>query len=389
MLSGAKLGESFEPAGGYQCASLIPGGCGILIKPDSKADFRLQINRSQQFSNSELRVAKAFIEVLSEISEHVDAAFGQDLLNALPRRVVARCVGGHLVNIVVSVIDGLESWSSQTYEGQRITSAIGIEPKIESSKKFVTVRMFFDRAYSAVLTNGIDTVITFGNNGRLLQHLSLDSSAANSCAPFRYAAIANWAIDGRRAFALSRGGEILVFENGRLVFAKRSGVWHHLVHEPVITQMALPQNPAIRQAVYESCLDVSFARTGGCIAVVGSSHRTDVLRNGAIHERDMLTQTSHRKPRLLNTIVAGRPFQDLDRRLRQELLAMDGATVIDHRGQILAAGAIANVPSGSAGGGRLAAAIELGKYGLGIKISQEGPIRGYRGGSANEVLAIC
>ena len=44
-----------------------------------------------------------------------------------------------------------------------------------------------------------------------------------------------------------------------------------------------------------------------------------------------------------------------DRRLRQELAAIDGATVLSFEGDVLAVGAIVKIPGGSAGGGRLAA----------------------------------
>lgn len=78
--------------------------------------------------------------------------------------------------------------------------------------------------------------------------------------------------------------------------------------------------------------------------------------------------------------VLREPFQRLARRIRQEVLALDGATVIDHLGQVLAVGAIVHVPAGSEGGGRLAAAKRLSKLGLGIKVSSDGPITGFRDG---------
>ena len=54
--------------------------------------------------------------------------------------------------------------------------------------------------------------------------------------------------------------------------------------------------------------------------------------------------------------------------------------VLDHTGVILAAGAIIEVPSGSVGGGRTAAALRLSTIGLGVKVSQDGTITGFRGG---------
>ena len=57
---------------------------------------------------------------------------------------------------------------------------------------------------------------------------------------------------------------------------------------------------------------------------------------------------------------------------------MDGAVILRHTGEVLAAGSIVKVPSGSAGGGRRAAAFQLSRLGLGIKISADGPITGFR-----------
>jgi hypothetical protein len=81
--------------------------------------------------------------------------------------------------------------------------------------------------------------------------------------------------------------------------------------------------------------------------------------------------------RLLQRAIDGRPFHALDRRLRQEILAIDGATILDHTGQLLAAGAILKVPGGSSGGGRRAAAVALAAYGVGIKVSADGGIEGF------------
>ena len=83
------------------------------------------------------------------------------------------------------------------------------------------------------------------------------------------------------------------------------------------------------------------------------------------------------KSKTIRAMVNDR-FQSLDRRLRQELLALDGAMVLDHLGNIIAAGAIVSVPAGSEGGGRTAAAKKGSSLGLGIKISEDGGISVYK-----------
>ena len=76
----------------------------------------------------------------------------------------------------------------------------------------------------------------------------------------------------------------------------------------------------------------------------------------------------------MKSVIAGKKFHELSRPLRQEILSMDGATIIFDDGTILAVGAILKINSGSDGGGRRAAARALSKYGIGIKVSSDGQI---------------
>ena len=77
-------------------------------------------------------------------------------------------------------------------------------------------------------------------------------------------------------------------------------------------------------------------------------------------------------------VINGRKFYELDRKLRQELLSIDGATVINNEGEILAVGAIILIETGGFSGGRLAASKTLSKYGVALKISADGQIQGFK-----------
>jgi len=70
------------------------------------------------------------------------------------------------------------------------------------------------------------------------------------------------------------------------------------------------------------------------------------------------------------------------------MAAIDGATVIDNTGTVLAVGAIIKIPGGSSGGGRLAAAKELSKLGMGLKVSQDGAIRGFHDGNEEPTFSV-
>ena len=74
-------------------------------------------------------------------------------------------------------------------------------------------------------------------------------------------------------------------------------------------------------------------------------------------------------------------FSDIDRKLRAELCGLDGATILDLQGHVIAFGAIIQNNSGSSGGGRGAAASRLSDFdGFATKISTDGYIELYRQG---------
>ena len=59
-------------------------------------------------------------------------------------------------------------------------------------------------------------------------------------------------------------------------------------------------------------------------------------------------------------------------------MSVDGATVIDNDGDVVAVGAIILIEDGSFSGGRLAAAKTLSKHGVSLKISEDGQIQGFK-----------
>ena len=134
----------------------------------------------------------------------------------------------------------------------------------------------------------------------------------------------------------------------------------------------------IRRAVYVSCLDASFARTGACVGIV--DRPDSVTWHDLVDKKDRILRGTSKKAQAIARTVQTKSFEELDRRIRQEILAIDGATVLSHTGEILAVGAILKIPAGSAGGGRLAAAKALAEFGIGIKVSQDGSITGFRSG---------
>ena len=184
-------------------------------------------------------------------------------------------------------------------------------------------------------------------------------------------------------------------------------------HEEIIGKLAERSGEVeeVRRSIYLSAIDTSFARNGGCIVHVNNSEKYNVLKHVDIADvlykdcyeylvqeninhsffyelkaepeeletfEKFIYQNECTKTANLIKIINGKKFHELDRKLRQELLAIDGATIIDYEGNIVAVGAIIKIEAGSSGGGRLAAAKTLSNYGISIKVSADGRMSGFR-----------
>jgi hypothetical protein len=356
----------------------------IAIKRTKGAASRFVLKRDRGFEKEEFKLAEDFLEVVNIISEAGDRAYFGELVRALPRWVIAR----HLQQetTLAEILERLDSWSSETYEGKRITCALGLMQN--PSNTGVLLSEYWANSYAPVLSNGYDTILEIGSDGHLagLNYLATSSLSAGF-APFRLSSIAKWSNEGGRlAATLNTQGEILLFKDGELRFARRAGKWTHVVHLNAVQIMNPYGSKDLRREIYKSCLDASFARTGACIAVVAKENLPKVAK--AVSAIDRIKGGSSYKSRLFS-LSLDRSFDKIERPLRQELLALDGACILDYQGNILAVGAIVTVPSGSAnGGGRRAAAVALSALGVAIKVSADGPISIFKGANDKALLEI-
>lgn len=310
----------------------------------------------------------------------------------------------------------LENWSVKTYEGNRVTLGFVFDPDAKpvfEKDDYGDWLEFLDDDYAATLTDCIHSVIRLDSNCNFAGYLSvtenneIESYGLSPKIPYRFAGIIEKYITGSRVgvFLLS-SGDILISKNKAVQLIKRNLKWLNLSY-PTFLAMAnnglkknsIPED--IIQEIYASVLDVSFAHTGGIIAVVSDIEKLKSKGNDILNVCDNLSderslsefdsemrmeKTTKRissseirkrllKRKIIESLVANRKFGDLDRKLRAELISMDGACIINYEGTVCAAGAIIRNDSGSSGGGRSAAAKKLSTYdGLAVKVSTDGYI---------------
>lgn len=389
MFPGSRI-EGFQPRQQTRVVAKGQNDRSLWIKLRKEGETSLSISRTQEFTEADLLVVGHFLEVIREIEPQSEKSFFGDLLYSSIRRVVSRSVAED-DELVLRLLDQAQSWAEQTYEGKPIAAAIGINPHEEQSSD-LHIEDILQEDYGPVLTNGNDTLLEISVSGHVVGHRVVVANGDLPMSPERWAPLAKWACDGRVVVALNRTGESLVFANGSLEFAKRRGAWRRFAHNSVIARLNRfgKLDQALRKSIYETSLDISFARTGGCIGVAKDINDIwDLGEKKVIAEEDWLDTAKSTKSRYFAAILKKEKFQNLPRQLRAEIAAVDGALILDQDGEIWAVGAIMQIESGTTGGGgRLAAAKALAAYGGAVKISADGGIRGFHAGGDGKISEI-
>ncbi len=196
-------------------------------------------------------------------------------------------------------------------------------------------------------------------------------------------------------------GDIFIAKNGKIELIKRNGRWANFSYQSFLNVMERYKNTEnidkqILMEVFSSAIDVSLSHCGGIIAIVKDGMELKVKEETILSEcdnlfvsknddelREELNKSGEKnyniekrlyKRNIIKNLLNGKKlFIDIDRKLRAELIGLDGATIIQKDGSVVAFGAIIQNEKGSTGGGRGAAAKFLSDYsGFAIKISTDG-----------------
>jgi hypothetical protein len=378
MFTGADLGRGDVLKRTPRSYATLRNSQTMLVRwPGLKRRFVLK--RSQYFEQPDARLVSDFVRNLSRARPLFGTESFDDLIDPSIRRAIARQIAPKFDQLVARLITQFEQWSQQTYEGRPISAAIGIDPH-EPAKSRIKISAQLPTPYGVVIANGLESFLTVAGDGTLLDRITVqpDHTFETVRAPIRFASLAKWTEAERVAIALTRNGEILLFKGRTLVFAKRRGAWRHFPLKPIIARARLNSHfpRALIEALVLTCLDVSFAKTGGGVGLVGGEVTKRFRAKKIVSQKDELNSGAP-KADFLAALIRGRKFQELDRWLRMDLAAIDGSTILERNGTIYTVGAILKIRAGSRGGGRQSAAETVGRFGLGVKISSDGEIRGY------------
>lgn len=393
----------------------------LWIKPNKNEEYRLCLKRGRAFQPYEVLLLKYIFKEIDDIdmlgidNPNYEATLQDRAIEKAMCEVISESAGETMLGIITE----LEKWSYRTYEGNKINFGVVIDTSAdEEHSEFLHYSKIFDKDFFVLLSDGKKSYVEFNRSGYFkgcttLQRLRNYATIT----PNEFDSIAKYCGDKRIGIILTENGDILIFKNRNLMFAKRKNRWNIYSHEEVIQLLSYrsSSNKDVRRSVYLTALDCSYNYTGGILiylkrdmtddalmhvgskdilteehfemkkarALEEASERQDVKK---IMQRtnyyagtyqDFLERNNCYKTIALRKLIAGKKFYELTRKMREDLVALDGALIIDYDGTIIAAGAILKIEAGSTGGGRLAATRTLAKYGVTIKISQDGIMQGF------------
>jgi len=305
--------------------------------------------------------------------------------------VAAHIQKHHDLKLPVSeVLGALHKLSEQSYENKALTFGCVLDPGNRQIVEDVTFPEDYlsSKRYKA-LSDGFRTAYLISTYGQVVDFIDLDRYGKMKLSernhfPDWAEPMARMSRGGRCGIALSRQGDILVFDEGTLRFTYRYGQWQYWNHTHLIKLLrdrAKAQGVQkkvlgrVVGAIYRAALDVSFRRSGGLFVVLHHRHSLhEIVRQG-----DAVTDGSRRgTDASFDAVFSGKKIQFTSRSILVELASLDGAVVLENSGKIVAYGAVLRPKKSGkligAEGSRTKAAIGASNYGLAVKISSDGDI---------------
>jgi hypothetical protein len=308
--------------------------------------------------------------------------------------------GGSRADRIASALEVLRVAALSSYENRSISSGVLLldadeDPSGDSRTPAWSVQyaqqLTSVKAFSR-LCNGLETLFLVARDGRLLATVDIarwadalrgDATLNVPCAR-TYVPHAR-ATQGNRhvCLVLSPSHEIKVFAEGAQVFAFRNAEWHLLDLEAHYEEWVdAVGNRVLGERLFQAALDLADARTGALFVVVRDPATalpqlvlpTDLLVDAASGDGRMPAR------RDLLSLLAGRDAGSLELNVLEALASLDGATVFDQQGRLLAAGAIlrhavgGSPPGVRIEGARTTAALAAGRFGPVLKVSEDGVI---------------
>jgi hypothetical protein len=388
--------------------------------------YRLHVPARRPFTPHEIRMARAIGSVLAAryhaiLNPKAMIERGELFRGAIEDRYAGVFADGHPYPIgagrsradrVAAAIEVLRVAALSSYENRPISSGLLIlgpegdaataarlpqGAPLEYSQSLTGVKSFFR------LVDGLRTLFLVTHESRLIGIADVRQWSAERCGadvlpapvPSTYEAHARATLRGGHVcVVLSPSHEIKVFAEGAEILAFRHAHWHLLDVQAKFELWAEAVGQrSLATRLFQTALELSNARQGALFVVlrdpaqavphlVSASDRVDPRQEGGTRALPGRVPTR----RDLLDLLTGRALTDLEPTVLAALASLDGATVTDATGALIAAGAILRTVQGDASqeeviveGARTTAALTASRFGPVLKVSEDGVMTFYDG----------
>lgn len=343
----------------------------------------IKITRKKTFEDTESSFFRYILDFMKQFKtvRLPDVMCENIIESAFDLAVMITFLGNNILeSLPNTILKGVSYWRNKTYEGKNVSMGIHIT---ESGKKTIdslNLDQILTEDYFAPVTDGVNSFLSINSEGFILGHLELPNMIENVDLPFRFSTLSEKPKD--KFVLLTRLGDVILISNKKIDFVKKDKQWTNYSLQDIAKKLTAYSGASsdVANAVYATCLDVSFAKTGCIIGIVSKSKKDEFKLEDHINKKIFSTTEYKNKTMFWKILVGNKRFQELNRTLRKELASMDGALIIDYEGNIIAVGTIFGLDGVSLGGGRTAATQEVSKSGNAIKVSTDGYIQPYRSG---------
>lgn len=374
----------------------------------------LSVPADRPFSAHEVQMAGAVGAVLEA---RYNAVFDPQLMAARAdlfqgdledRYVGAFLAGGeyrlgvhwHRADQIAAAIDVLRVAALSSYENRPISTGVllldadddpCLHRRVPDNAVIYTQELTGVKSFYR-LCDGLRTVVLVNRSGQLIdivdiERWSTEVSAGQRLqvpcgATFRPHALATLGT-GHVCAVLGPTHEIKVFAGGTQVFGFRGAGWHLLDLEAKYQLWARAVgNAPLAERLFQVALDLSDAREGALFVVLRNPlsamaellATSDIIMDNPVRPEGGLTR------RDFSYLLSSRNVVTLDENVLAGFASMDGATVCDRDGRLVAVGAILRHPVSRAGsrqvteGARSTAALAASRFGPVLKVSEDGGI---------------
>src|SRR5262245_12317822 len=301
-------------------------------------------------------------------------------------------------DLIATAVEVLRVAALSSYENRAISSGVLLlegesdrvrphRPPIDESYQYSPLLTGIKSFYR--LCDGLKTLFLVNRQGAVLDIVEVAPYAGPGdvtvpC-PEAYHAHALATIGNRSlCVVLSPSHEIKVFAEGVQTFSFRNARWHlaDLQAKYVLWVSALG-NAVLAERLFQTAFDLADSREGALFVVLRDPAASLSQLVAPADQLDVVQASGANQGRL-KYMLRGRTATDLDPAVLAGLARIDGATVMDGSGRLLAVGAIllhTEPPEPHSSlpveGARTTAAMAAGRFGAVLKVSEDGLITFY------------